>query len=446
MGGSLSQKKGKFEILVKTGDVKGSGTDSNVFCRLIDGEGNSSPVLPLDCMFRNDFENGNLDSFKISNVHNVGTVQHIQLWRDSRGMKDDWFVEVIKVRKIGKAGEGNREWKPFPINRWIESDKEYTFALYDSILPQCDKHPDQRERELVEKRSTYSFEDAITGIPRKIKECPKSEKFSTDYQWDIIGRQVKYLAQKKLQTIFNKGKWNSLEDLLDVYKGTFGIPRGYYDWRSDQMFGQQRLTGCNPTLIKRCQSIPTNFAVCSDMVEPFLDDDMTLEDAMKKKLIYMVDLGVLEGIHCKDDHVLCCPFALFYRKTEGPLVPIAIQLFQQPSEDNPVFLPNDPEYTWMLAKMFYNNADCAHHQACSHLGFTHFLCESICVSVHQSLSPSHPVFRLLAPHFLYLIAINDLAVTRLLAEDGWVDRTMTMGTCGLLEIVQRMWKSWKVSD
>ena len=39
-------------------------------------------------------------------------------------------------------------------------------------------------------------------------------------------------------------------------------------------------------------------------------------------------------------------------------------------------------------------------------GFTHLVCESICISVHRSLSPSHPVFRLMAPHFLYLIAIN----------------------------------------
>lgn len=35
-----------------------------------------------------------------------------------------------------------------------------------------------------------------------------------------------------------------------------------------------------------------------------------------------------------------------------------------------VFLPTDPEYTWMLAKMFYNNAECSLHQACTHLGLS----------------------------------------------------------------------------
>ena len=71
---------------------------------------------------------------------------------------------------------------------------------------------------------------------------------------------------------------------------------------------------------------------------------------------------------CKDDRELCHPLALFYTKKTGELLPIAIQLFQQPAEDNPVFLPSDPTYTWMLAKMYYNNADAAVHQACTHLG------------------------------------------------------------------------------
>lgn len=42
----------------------------------------------------------------------------------------------------------------------------------------------------------------------------------------------------------------------------------------------------------------------------------------------------------------------------------------------------------------------------SFIGFTHLVAETICVGTHRQLSPSHPVFRLLAPHFLYLLAIN----------------------------------------
>jgi len=41
-------------------------------------------------------------------------------------------------------------------------------------------------------------------------------------------------------------------------------------------------------------------------------------------------------------------------------------------------------------------------------GYTHLLIESVCVTTHRQLSPLHPVYRLLAPHFLFLPAVNAL--------------------------------------
>lgn len=51
--------------------------------------------------------------------------------------------------------------------------------------------------------------------------------------------------------------------------------------------------------------------------------------------------------------------ALFYLNSSEELLPIAIQLYQQKREENPVFTPSDPYYTWLVAKMWFNNADAA---------------------------------------------------------------------------------------
>ena len=43
-------------------------------------------------------------------------------------------------------------------------------------------------------------------------------------------------------------------------------------------------------------------------------------------------------------------------------MPIAIQLMRDPGPDNPIFLPSDSWFEWLLAKIFYRSADT---QVCS---------------------------------------------------------------------------------
>ena len=39
------------------------------------------------------------------------------------------------------------------------------------------------------------------------------------------------------------------------------------------------------------------------MVAPFIDD-FTLQEAIEKKLLYIVDLSILDGIKCKNDRTV----------------------------------------------------------------------------------------------------------------------------------------------
>ncbi|XP_033103846.1 arachidonate 5-lipoxygenase-like [Anneissia japonica] len=321
------------------------------------------------------------------------------------------------------------------------------FQEYDCVLPQFDKFPEQRKMELRQKKKEYAFAPAgdQEGLPCEVKKMPEGESFSNTYKWKIFYTQVQDLISLKIIE-FTTSPFKSVDDLGKLYRRrkAFPEPTGMHHWKSDVEFGKQRLTGCNPGIIQLCTKIPEKFDVTDEMLQPLLEE-MTIKEAIKMKRLFIVDLEVTKDVGCTyQDKEICSPIALFFVDKESTLRPVAIQLFQDKAEDNPVFLPTDDEYTWMFAKMWFNNADASYHQSVAHLGMTHLLVESIAAATHSCLSPSHPLFRLLAPHFLYLMAINKLAWELLISEGGWVDKTMTIGRPGLFELLRRRFKTWRL--
>ena len=85
--------------------------------------------------------------------------------------------------------------------------------------------------------------------------------------------------------------------------------------------------------------------------------------------VYMVDYKILEDIphygQNREDlerRYMCASLGLFYVKGSGDLVPIAIQFHQQPSDDNPIWTPNDSKLDWLCAKFWLRNSDTQFHQ------------------------------------------------------------------------------------
>lgn len=55
------------------------------------------------------------------------------------------------------------------------------------------------------------------------------------------------------------------------------------------------------------------------------------------------------------------------------------------------------------------------------------------------------MFKLLAPHFLYLIAINTRGLNLLISESGWISKTLAIGRVGAFEIVKKSFADWNFS-
>ncbi|KAH9509993.1 hypothetical protein Btru_044798 [Bulinus truncatus] len=438
-----------YIVEIKTGDSLGAGTNANVWIILYDENSNATPPIKLDQFLKNNFERSSTDVFQISksdtsNLKKDGQVAKIEFWRDDHGNSSDWYVDKIEVRNKNTGSTFL-----FPVNRWVNANYHYKIKHLDTSLPQHehDDLKDTRRQYLLEKTKNYvldqKFPKEFPNGPVQVKSLPVDEKFSFNDKFSIGAQTAELQIASKIINITH-GKWKSIADISTIFAPpAFPKPETSSMWMDDVNFGRQRIAGINNSLIELVKTLPQNFPVTDDLVKPFLGG-LTLQEAINQKRLFICDLQVLEGLPVKQNRKMCVPIALFFADMSGRLRPVAIQLFQKPGPNNPFFTPRSPSLTWTLVKMWYNNADSAYHQALTHLGFTHLLMESFSLATQRNLSHSHPVYKILAPHFLYIMAINSLAVSELVSDGGWVDRTMNYGNKGMYALVVKKYTDWRL--
>uniref|UniRef100_A0A8C7Y513 Arachidonate 15-lipoxygenase type B n=1 Tax=Oryzias sinensis TaxID=183150 RepID=A0A8C7Y513_9TELE len=209
-------------------------------------------------------------------------------------------------------------------------------------------------------------------------------------------------------------------------------------WKEDDFFGYQFLNGVNPMVIRRIKALPGNFPVTDEMV--FSNGSFTLNSEMQKGNIFLCDYKILEDVSTSTinnkEQFLAAPLVLLHKDMNNKMMPIAIQLKQE-GENNPIFLPTDSEYDWLLAKTFVRSAEFNLHQMDYHLLRTHLLAEVFIVSLNRNLPSVHPIYKLLVRHTLDTLQINNGARTLLLSDDGILTENSAAGKDGINTIVQR---------
>ena len=64
----------------------------------------------------------------------------------------------------------------------------------------------------------------------------------------------------------------------------------------------------------------------------------------------------MDGLLCREGMYCAAPLCLLYVTPAKRTIPIAIQLKRIPAEDNPIFLPTDNWFDWLLAKLHFASA------------------------------------------------------------------------------------------
>ncbi|XP_011477254.1 lipoxygenase homology domain-containing protein 1-like [Oryzias latipes] len=109
-------KYNKYLVSVFTADVKGSGTDADVFINIF-GELGDTSERRLDSD-KNNFEKATEDKFTID-APNLGKIRKITIGHNNKGSSAGWFVEKVILDDMG-----NKIVYEFPINRWFALDED----------------------------------------------------------------------------------------------------------------------------------------------------------------------------------------------------------------------------------------------------------------------------------------------------------------------------------
>ncbi|EPY75230.1 Arachidonate 5-lipoxygenase-like protein [Camelus ferus] len=376
---------------------------------------------------------GPVDSYDVTVDEELGDIQLIKIEKRKYWLHDDWYLKYITLKT--PCGD----YIEFPCYRWISGEGEIVLRDGRAKLA-CDDQihilKQHRRKELETRQKLYRWMEWNPGFPLSIdakchRDLPRDIQFDSEKGVDFVlnySKAMENLFINRFMHMF-QSSWNDFADFEKIFVKISNTisERVMNHWQEDVMFGYQFLNGCNPVLIQRCRKLPEKLPVTTEMVECSLERQLTLEQEVEQGNIFIVDFELLDGIDAnKTDpctlQFLAAPICLLYKNLANKIVPIAIQLSQVPGDENPIFLPSDAKYDWLLAKIWVRSSDFHIHQTITHLLCTHLVSEVFGIAMYRQLPAVHPIFKLLVAHVRFTIAINTKAREQLICEYGLFDK------------------------
>ncbi|MEA5541181.1 lipoxygenase family protein [Limnoraphis robusta Tam1] len=253
-----------------------------------------------------------------------------------------------------------------------------------------------------------------------------------------ITEQAKRQREKFYEALEKKGRSRPQVSLIHEREG--GL--------SDREFTRQRLAGPNPMILRRLQQ-PEKTLLESWASSPSYQlvngESVDLVNAASTNRLFIADYPLLDRLTAADlqiDRFIPSPKALFYNSGRK-LEPILIQL-----EPGGIFTPatSTDADEWMRAKLYFQVADITHHELIDHLCYTHLAMEAFTIAISRQLPSHHPFYRLIKPHFQFLLAINTRSNAVLLDDAALVDNLMAPTREVSLDLINQAYRQRPFSD
>nr|QCQ29235.1 lipoxygenase [Camellia fraterna] len=315
-----------------------------------------------------------------------------------------------------------------PRDEAFSDVKELTFsakAVYSvlhALVPSL-------ETAIVDTDLGFPYFTAIDSLFNEGVNLPPLSK--NGFLKDLLPRLVKFVSDAE-------------EGLLRLETPAL-FERDKFSWFRDEEFSRQTLAGLNPYSIQLVKEWPLKSkldpkiygppesAITKELIEREIRGFMTLEEALKKKKLFMLDyhdllLPYVNKVRESKGTTLYGSRTIFFLTPDGTLRPLAIELTRPPVDGKPqwkqVFTPTWDAtgcWLWRLAKAHALAHDSGYHQLVSHWLRTHCVTEPYIIASNRQLSAIHPIYRLLHPHFRYTMEINALAREALINAGGIIE-------------------------
>jgi arachidonate 15-lipoxygenase len=267
-----------------------------------------------------------------------------------------------------------------------------------------------------------------------------SQAFLNKEEWE-----AKTIGEGKLTTFADYEKLFVLYPVPNIVAGN--------KWQDDGIFGSERLAGMNPmviNLVSKNNATGIGWNKLQVKLSPTIlnakFNGKTVVDILHEGRLYVTDFECLEGKIPVGNYQLA-PIALYAKPDDFPgLLPLAIQLTQNPNDPSVYLAPQAPtsttDYTWLMAKTFLQCADVNQGQPWYHLGGVHFIQTAFAVSMHRQLALQHPLNRLLTHHYVGLIGTCEIAYFTLLPPGGFFDQIFAVQRTGGLKLINDTYAKW----